>query len=109
MRRAIIPISEQFLESALKLPKDYKIHGFVSNMLMMTVDVHVTSPDFDEVPEGTCAPRLTPDYVIPYWKPDMAIVDQSTPLYDSLWATWMIPADLPLDLPTPSNWGEFFQ
>jgi hypothetical protein len=88
VRRAIIPLSEQFLESALKLPKGYKIHGFTSNMLTMTVDVHVTGPDLEEVDEAAYAPRLTPDYVIPRWQPDMAIVDQSTPIYDSIKLPW---------------------
>jgi hypothetical protein len=83
-RRAVIPISEQFLESALKLPKGYKIHGFTSNMMMMTIDVHVTSPDLDEVPEAACAPRLTPDYVIPRWQPVLMRVDFESPIYDEV-------------------------
>lgn len=83
-RRAIIPISEQFLDSMLKLPKDTKILGFQMNNMMFSIDVHVEGPEFDEVPEGTEAPRVKPTYisVSPYYS--MVPMSGDTPIYDEV-------------------------
>lgn len=83
-RRAVIPISEQFLESMLKLPEGAKILGFHMNNMRFCIDVHVEGPMFDEVPNYIEAPMINPTYVSvsPYYS--MVPLTGGTPIYDEV-------------------------
>lgn len=85
MRRgAIIPISEQFLETMLKLPPGSRIRAFCDNNTRMSIDVYVEGPAFPEVPEGTMPSVVNPVYVSvsPYYS--MVPLDGDTPIYDEV-------------------------
>lgn len=62
-RRAIVPITEQLIENMIRLPASYTIHGLHANNEMLSIDLLVTSPDLDEVPEGAMPPRLIPTII----------------------------------------------
>lgn len=83
-RRAVIPISEQFLDGLLKLPKGTRIRGFSANNSRMSIDVHVEGPAFPEVPDYTEAPMVYPTYISisPYYS--MVPMSGDTPIYDEV-------------------------
>lgn len=86
MGKAVIPLTGQFLESALMLPDGMRIKGYNGNMMWDSVDLYVESPDLPDVPEGVMATRLPISYAVNHWKPAMLIVhsDAPTPIYDEV-------------------------
>jgi hypothetical protein len=86
MGRAIVPLTGQFLESALMMPEGMKILGYRDNMMFDSIDIYVESPDLPETPEGTQAPRLPVTFVNVHWDPWLYPVglDESTPIYEGV-------------------------